>query len=77
MPGQGCVRTHVVRSIALPHAFDLVRSSAFDLRLACTFDRNLYVQLQISVLKSHGASKLAMAARVTWTSRADEEYVRT
>ena len=50
--------------------------------VCCVFDRTvLYLEVcdrsQITALKSHGASKLAMEARATRTLRADEECDRS
>jgi hypothetical protein len=39
-------------------------------------DREVCAQLHLTALKSHGASKLAMAASATRTSRADEACAR-
>jgi hypothetical protein len=67
-----------VRSPALCSTSGLRVRSTVDCAFArFAFDRSLYIRPQITALKSHGASKLAMAARATQTSRADEEYVRT
>jgi hypothetical protein len=68
-----CVRPYAVRStsgsrVRLTVAYAFART---------TFDCSLCVRPQVIALKSHGASKLAMTARATRTSRANEEYVCT
>jgi hypothetical protein len=68
-----CVWPYAMRSTSGSR----VRSTMAYAFARTTFDRSLCVRPQITALKSHGASKLAMAARATRSSRADEEYVRT
>jgi hypothetical protein len=52
-----------------------VRSTVAYAFARSAFDRSLCVRLQITASKSHGASKLVMAARATRTSQVDEKYV--
>jgi hypothetical protein len=66
------VQPYVVRSTSGSR----VRSTVAYAFTRPMFDCSLCIRPQITALKSHSASKLAMAARVMWTSRANEEYVR-
>jgi hypothetical protein len=50
-----------------------ITGSVFD---CSALDREVYARSHLTALKSHGASKLAMAARATRTSRADEACTR-
>jgi hypothetical protein len=52
----------------------LIASSVLD---RSALDREVCAQSHLTALKFHGASKLAMVARATRTSRADEACVRS
>jgi hypothetical protein len=64
-----CVRSSDVRSAAVASQCHVRSSVGICVRTYC-------VRPQITALKSHGASKLAMAARATRTSWADKECVQ-
>jgi hypothetical protein len=65
-----CVRSSDVRSAAIASQCHVRSSVGICVHTYC-------VRPQITALKSHSASKLAMAARATQTSRANRECIRT
>jgi hypothetical protein len=90
LPGQGCVRTQVVHSNALVHAFALldVRSAVVAMQchvhssVGVAFDRSVFNRTKCvrTQIIAHGARLKRWTIgldRATRTSRADGEYVRT
>jgi predicted transcriptional regulator len=65
-----CVHSSDVRLAAVASQCHMCSSVGICVRTYC-------VRLQITALKSRGASKLAMVAKAMWTSRADKECIQT